>query len=136
MASGQAQYHHTARYSGPHSTDDTKPKWDDKLVALRSQRKAQGLCMKCVEKWSRQHKCPDKVSLQVLEEVLDAMQHETSSDDTKEDSSDDEEEDKVFQLSHCAAEGVQGKKTLKLNGLVGNQEILILLDSVTRQSRT
>jgi len=35
---------------GPHSTEDAKPKGDDKLAALRTQRRAQGLCMKCGEK--------------------------------------------------------------------------------------
>ncbi|CAD6230707.1 unnamed protein product [Miscanthus lutarioriparius] len=113
---------------GPHNNEDPKPKGDDKLAALRSQRRAQGLCMKCGEKWSRQHKCPDKVSLHVLEEVLDAMHTESDSDDSQETSS-DEDGDEVFQLSNWAAEGVQGKKTLKLTGLVGNQEILILIDS-------
>jgi hypothetical protein len=84
--------------------------------------------MKCGEKWNKQHRCPDKVALHVLEEVLDALQHASSGDDSKEGSS-DEEEDQVFQLSSCAAEGVQGKKTIKLSGLVNNQEILILIDS-------
>ena len=32
-------------------------------------------------------------------------------------------------LSNFAAAGVQGKKTIKLTGLVNNQQILILLDS-------
>jgi len=32
-----------------------KLKWDDKLQALRAQRRAQGLCMKCGGKWSRNH---------------------------------------------------------------------------------
>lgn len=113
---------------GPQNVDDTKPKWDEKLTTLRNQRRAQGLCMKCGEKWSRQHKCPDKVALHVLEEVLEAMQQEGNSDDSKDDSSNDDD-DEVFQLSTCAAEGVQGKKTLKLHGLVGNQDILILIDS-------
>jgi hypothetical protein len=42
---------------------DTKPKWDEKLSSLHSQRCAMGLCMKCGEKWNKQHKCPEKVSL-------------------------------------------------------------------------
>jgi len=77
---------------------------------------------------NRQHKCPDKVSLHVLEEVLDAMHQEIDSDGSQ-DSSSDDGGDEVFQLSNWAAEGVQAKKTLKLTGLVGNQEILILIDS-------
>lgn len=52
--------------------------------------------MTCGEKWNRQHKCPDKVPLHVLEEVLQAMQFEETSDDSKDDSSATSEDDEVF----------------------------------------
>jgi len=45
------------------------------------------------------------------------------------DKSSDDEGDEIFSLSHHANEGVQGKKTIKLSGLVNHQEILILIDS-------
>jgi len=45
---------------GAPPAEDTKPKWEDKLATLRAQRRAQGLCMKCGEKWGRNHRCPDK----------------------------------------------------------------------------
>jgi len=51
----------------------TKPKWETQMANLRAQRRAQGLCMKCGEKWGRNHKCPDKISLHVLEELLAIM---------------------------------------------------------------
>jgi len=76
----------------PQATEDNKPRWDDKLSALRAQRRAQGLCMKCGEKWSKQHRCPDKTALHVLKEVLHAMQHESSGEDSKTDYSDEEDE--------------------------------------------
>lgn len=44
---------------GPMPTADKsaiKPKWDEKLSALRSARRAKGLCMKCGEPYSPQHK--------------------------------------------------------------------------------
>lgn len=87
--------------------------------------------MKCGEKWSKQHKCPEKVSMHVLEEVLAALQFEEGVKTVTTDSSDDEDEDEqqIFQLSHSAAEGIQGRKTIQLCGLVNNQEILILIDS-------
>lgn len=102
---------------GPAPLGDNKSKWEDKVADLRSQRRSQGLCMKCGEKWSRQHKCPEKVSLRVLEELLQVISPE------------DEEDEQIYQLSNSAAEGVQGRKTIKLHGLVNNQEILILIDS-------
>lgn len=32
-------------------------------------------------------------------------------------------------ISHCAAVGVQGKRIVWLQGLIKNQEVLILIDS-------
>jgi len=61
----------TATISSPNQAN--RPKWDDKLVALRSQRRAQGLCMKCGGKWVRNHKCPNQVPLHILEVFLEAM---------------------------------------------------------------
>jgi hypothetical protein len=95
--------------------EDAKPKWDDKMATLRAQRRAQGLCMKCGEKWNKQHKCPDKVPLHVLEEVLAGMKpeekHTEGPKDTSSDDNDDNENDEqVFQLSSSTAEGVQGKR--------------------------
>jgi hypothetical protein len=75
---------------------DHKPEWDDKLSNLRSQRRALGFCMTCGEKWSKQHKYPNKVSLQVLEEVLAMIQPDEGSEDTKDESSDDDEDEQVF----------------------------------------
>jgi len=106
----------------------SKAKWDDKLTALRSQCKAQGLCMKCGGKWGRGHKYPDQIPLHIMEEVLDAMSIEDTSTDEQEplDSSSDEE---VLSLSWSAHEGIQGRKTIRLQGLINNQEILLLVDS-------
>lgn len=82
--------------------------------------------MKCGEKWGKGHKCPDKVSLHVLEEFLEAIHHDDETDASSDSSSDAGE---AFCLSQCAVAGVQGRKTIKLLGLVSKQEILILIDS-------
>lgn len=84
--------------------------------------------MKCDEKWGKQHKCPDKISMHVLEEFLDIIQPEQQGSYSTDESSEAEDED-VFVLSQCANEGVQGKKTIKISGIVNQQEILILIDS-------
>ncbi|WVZ71633.1 hypothetical protein U9M48_020200 [Paspalum notatum var. saurae] len=104
---------------------EPKLKGDDKLAMLRSQRRAQGLCMKCGEKWNRQHKCPAQVSLHAVEELWEALQLDTSPEASNTESSDDE----VLCLSQCAAAGVQGKRAMRLQGLINKQEILILIDS-------
>lgn len=47
---------------------------DDKLRALRSYRRARGLCYTCGEKWSREHKCAATVQLHVVEELWDMLE--------------------------------------------------------------
>jgi len=83
-----------------------KPRWDDKLVALRKQRRAEGLCMKCGSKWVRNHKCPNQIPLSVLEEFLEAMNVEnTCAEDQDQDQTSSEEE--MLSLSWSANEGTQ-----------------------------
>lgn len=110
---------------GAAPTEDTKPKWEDKLATLRAQHNSQGLGMKCGEKWGRNHKCPDKISLHVLEEFMAIIPEDPPTINTSDESSDEE----FFSLSQAAPMGVQGRKTIKLTGLINSQEILILIDS-------
>jgi len=86
--------------------------------------------MKCGEKWGRNHTCPEKVSLHVLEEVMEIFLEDIKSEPTSDESSDDE----VFSLSQATMVGVQGRKTIKITGLVNSQEILILIDSGSSSS--
>src|SRR6185503_736053 len=58
--------------------DNPKAPQQDKMATLRAYRCAQGLCVKCAQKWSRDHKCPAIVQLHVLEELLDACPIEES----------------------------------------------------------
>jgi hypothetical protein len=49
------------------------PESEDKLQTLKSFRRKNGLCFRCGEKWSHNHKCPEQVPLHVLEESWDAV---------------------------------------------------------------
>jgi hypothetical protein len=65
--------HATRQHSGTHATVgvlgassmeikspqtmETKGKLEDKFTVLREQRRAQGLCMKCGDKWNKGHMC-------------------------------------------------------------------------------
>lgn len=105
-----------------------KPRWDDKLQALRSARRAKGLCMKCGETYGPQHKCPPQIALHVMEEVLDMLQldrRESCSSDAGSQNSYEE----ILALSYCATVGIQGKKIIRVQGLIQDQEVLILIDS-------
>ena len=68
-----------------------------------------------------------KVALHVLEEFMELISDESPPDQNTLDSSDEYEA--VFALSQSAAVGVPGKKTIKLHGIVKDQELLILIDS-------
>ena len=61
---------------------------------------------------------------------MDLFPEANKSEPTSEESSEDE----VFSLSQAATVGVQGRKTIKLTGLVNGQEILILIDSGSSSS--
>ena len=43
-------------------------------------RRKNGLCYKCGEKWGHNHKCPQQVSLHVIEELWDALEHSDEGD--------------------------------------------------------
>jgi hypothetical protein len=44
---------------------------EEKMAALRAFRRAKHLCVRCAEKWSRDHKCSPAVQLHAVQEVLD-----------------------------------------------------------------
>jgi hypothetical protein len=81
-----------------------KPRWDDKLAALRSARRAKGLCMKCGEPYSPQHRCHKQVPLHVLEEILELAQVENSAE-AKSTTSGSDTKEELLSLSYNAAEG-------------------------------
>jgi hypothetical protein len=84
--------------------------------------------MKCGENYSPQHHCPKQIQLHVLEEWLDAMDSSDTDSDTSDKGAGDGA-DEILSLSVAAIEGVQGKKTMRLQGLIQHQEVLILVDS-------
>jgi hypothetical protein len=116
--------------TSPNATDksEVRPKWDNKVAALRAARRAKGLCMKCGEPYSPQHRCPKQVPLHVLDELWELVQDEGSDGDNSDTSGHDSEAE-LLQLSYYAAEGIQGHKTMRLQGLVQDQALLILIDS-------
>jgi hypothetical protein len=47
---------------------------ETKTAALRSYRRAMGLCYKCNERWSREHKCAPMVQLHAVQELWELFQ--------------------------------------------------------------
>ena len=104
------------------------PSPEDRWSALRATRHAQGLCMRCGGKWSRDHQCPPTVQLHVVQELLDVFQL----DDVHEPEDPPEEQitDQVFlSVSVAAVSGVTAPRTMCFWGQLGDHQIRILLDS-------
>jgi hypothetical protein len=100
---------------------------DEKWKSLMAFRRKNGLCYKCGEKWGHNHKCPQQVSLHVIEELWDALEH--SDEDDTIDSDDEPELEAVLAVDTNLDQSVTKRRTMKLKGNVGNQEVLILIDS-------
>lgn len=81
------------------------PSTEERWSALRVARRAQGLCMRCSDKWSRDHQCPLAVQLHVVQELLDVLQVEETQDTVVADS-DQAGEQLFLTLSAAAVIGV------------------------------
>jgi hypothetical protein len=49
------------------------PTLDAKLSAVKAYRRAMGLCYKCGEKWSKDHKCSPQIQLHLVQELWDLL---------------------------------------------------------------
>ena len=77
------------------------PTLDERWSALRATWRAQGLCMRCGGKWSRDHQCPAAVQLHVVQELLDVCREATPIETT--DSVQEAEPDQLFLSLSVAA---------------------------------
>jgi len=103
---------------------------DEKLAALRAYRRAKGLCEKCAERWSRDHKCAESVQLHALQEVWELLQLEDSGSlADQEGQVEGTPSGELFALSLAAVHGGKSPKTLKLSGVIQGKEVTMLVDS-------
>uniref|UniRef100_A0A0A9DXJ4 Uncharacterized protein n=1 Tax=Arundo donax TaxID=35708 RepID=A0A0A9DXJ4_ARUDO len=113
-------------------SDDTKkaetPGIAEKVANLKAYRRAKGLCFTCGEKWSKTHKCPASVSLNVIEELMEVLQLQGDSpSDIQSDDSGDSDELMVISRTPVQLTKLK-RRILKLKGSIGKQDILILVD--------
>jgi len=104
-----------------------RPTADDKLKALLAYRKKHGFYYKGGETWGHNHKCPQQVSLHVIEELFDALQQ--SNEPNEIDSEEEIEIDVLVVVGDSNDQQAIKRKTMKLCGKVGNLDVLILVDS-------
>jgi hypothetical protein len=99
---------------------------EERMAALRAFRRAKDLCIRCAEKWHRDHKCSPTVQLHVVQELLDVFQL----DDIDHLSATTENVDQLFAaLSKEAISGQDGPRTMRLHGIIQGKPILIFVDS-------
>jgi hypothetical protein len=79
-----------------------KTKWESKLSALQTQRRKMGLCIKCGDKWGRNHTCPAQIPLHIMEELWDVVHFAQVSDDDHSSTQSDED---LLALSLATTEG-------------------------------
>lgn len=88
------------------------------------ERSWKGLCFRCDEKFGPGHVCANK-QLQVL--VLTEEDDEVgTAGDTN--AIEEEGEPKDLQLSMCSIAGLSSKKTIKLWGKIGKEQVMVLID--------
>jgi hypothetical protein len=104
---------------------------DDKMSALRTFRRARGLCDFCAKKWFHGHKCALTIPLQAMQGIWDLFQLEEFSEPTEEDQAiaDATLEHLFLALSQDAQQGVQGRQTIQFLGSVQGLMVTVLVDS-------
>jgi len=121
------------------ATDKSKPGFhkadkqvvDDKWAAIKAYRKANGLCYVCGEKWGHGHKCPQTVPIHVVQEIMELFLLDDEADPDTPRIEQDEEDEVILSVQNTTLESSNPKKrrTLRFKGSVGQQDVLILLDS-------
>lgn len=104
--------------------NDSKP-LEDKWNALKAYRKANDLCFTCGEKWGWGYTCPDKIPLNVVQELLEMCQLSATNDSGDSDNEIDPEDSilAVTDQSPQMTTSAQSKKrkTMRFQGFVGKQ---------------
>jgi hypothetical protein len=98
---------------------------EDKWAALKTYRRAMGLCIKCAEKWSREHRCAPSVQLHALQEILQLFNIEDEEDTVSVSS----KSQLFLALSAHVVNGTEGPKTMRMQGQLQGAQITIMIDS-------
>jgi hypothetical protein len=102
---------------------------DDKLNTLHDYRHARGLCIRCGEKWSRDHKCPEAVQLHVLQELWEICNSDASDDPIEPSVEEPDEAQVCLAISMSADRSVSSVHSIQFQGTVHGLPARILLDS-------
>jgi hypothetical protein len=103
---------------------------EDKMRALRQNRRARDLCDRCAEKWVHGHKCVPTIQLQTIQELMELFPDDGSESMNSFQTSPDELDNQLCMvLSEAAILGVESAKSMKFVDRIQGHVLLILLDS-------
>ena len=91
------------------------------------EKRVKGLCFKCDDKWSKNHRCSEK-RLFIIEETYDEEEEELEEEITLEEHAIEEEEELATVSMHAMA-GIAAPQTLKIQGYIKKHKVLVLIDS-------
>jgi hypothetical protein len=101
---------------------------DAKVAAMRSYRRAMGLCYKCNEKWAKDHRCSPIVQLHAVQQLWELFQLED--DEAEFDTPGSESgEQLLLAISKSTVTGCPALRTMKFLGIIQRHEVSILIDS-------
>uniref|UniRef100_A0A453BLC1 Retrotransposon gag domain-containing protein n=1 Tax=Aegilops tauschii subsp. strangulata TaxID=200361 RepID=A0A453BLC1_AEGTS len=106
---------------------------NNKITALRSFRRARGLCFKCGERWGKEHTCPSTVQMHVVEELLELFATEETRSEVDQDQS-TLDEDNLCTISKQAVDRSSGPRVMQLHTWIQGKEMSLLVDSGSSSS--
>jgi hypothetical protein len=104
------------------------PTVDAKLAAVKTYRRAMGLCYKCGEKWTKDHKCGPQVNLHIVQELWELLTPEAEPA-TSPPASPEQEHQVFLAISHSAVTGAAAARTVRFSGTIQGIALQMLLDS-------
>jgi hypothetical protein len=91
---------------------------------LLTYHKAKGLCFKCGDKWSKGHTCPAQVPLQVVEEMMMAIQQSGSALPNQSDDSDSDEGMELLEVQEVKDQNTPRRRKPSMRLLGYSHEIV------------
>jgi hypothetical protein len=121
--------HSATPFQPPHRPDKPvqapQASSDAKLTAIKSYRRALGLCFKCGVKWSKDHKCAPEV-LHAVEILWDSLDDE---DCDSPEVPQQPDEQVCLALSKSASNGSPSSRTIRFQALIAGIPATVLVDS-------
>jgi len=106
---------------------NNKPPFPTRRISTKEldEIRARGLCFRCDDKWTKDHKCREK-KLFILE---DSYEDDEEDEPEEEPPTEKEEEEDTTTISLHALAGIAAPQTLKIVGYIKKQKVVILVDS-------